>query len=696
MHPRRWDHLVQKPLAVSAYSLSLQQAEDLLRSVGMPLTLIRCAFKTFARRQERSSSWSRVLGEAPERRIDALELFSGLALTCRASLNDKLTILFCLFDTAEAGVLTVDDLGAMISSCASVLRQLGLSLPVSNDEAAFAAGAAFGHPQPQGTGSAGVGCSNYELACDVDEIDLPLFLTWAQRAKLPICALEMLALPHRLSRMIDLASSKACLILQEATAKCNSSNATSSNGRKASGGCVSDRSLTKRRVTEQRPDRANMLPLLKGSGGNSISHPLALPPYLGGIGPHNAIALFEIGSRSNTTAKLPTLRVVVSVEERCGSCFSLVDSQLLNLRVGEPGVLLLSCLRASTDHRLTISWGGATETRKNGDAKRKIPGGRHITAECSTLRFATLPADSLMTSPNPAGEADDSSSANKEISSSKHRRYITLVDAWQKEAYSPDEAHHLQPYPTNSSSGNTMCRNTMCRKGVSVLINHGRRTCLESAETNLGVDPWWGASTESTVTDPDSSDQTNSHALVQSWPLPAPASNDETPRFPTAEKIGKYGASSVALSFAPFCRDVIKQTEAPAQETAVPWARSDDVGSGDIDLMLHLNPDWRAPAVLRRCFHVLGQCRFESSAVRKDGRRMVATEVSMAIRSLVTRCFRARRDELRDVATRRCAHIVLGELQHPWLGLTEVSVGQFSLKTLPRCCSTQFRNLYLC
>lgn len=623
----------------------------------MSSALIRHAFDAFARRQQRSSSWSRVLGEAPERRIDALELFSGLALTCRATLKDKLSILFYLFDSGETGVLTEDDLGTMISSCASVLRHLKLSLPISTDEAAFAAGAAFGH---QDDGS----CSNRELAHDVDEIDLSSFLTWAQRAELPTCALEMLELPHRLSRIVDLVSGKAGSILRghipETVAKCSSPKANSATGRNES---------SKGRVPAPRSGRANMLPLLQRGGGYLISRPFALTPSLGRIGPHSANALFEMGTSSHPTAEDSTWHVVVSVEERYGSRFSLVDSQPLNVRVGAPGVLQLSYLRAATDHRLTISWGVATETTKNGGVERKFPGGQHARAECSTLRFTTLPADSLMAGLNPDSETIVTSSSREEASSNKQRQCIALVSAWQQGACPPDEAQRLQPYPTNSSPGNTTRS-----KGVSVLISRGQRTSLESAESTRGLDPWWVTSTGSTVIDPPSSDQID--ARVQLWPLPAPASGHKVSVPPTANNLGEYGAFPSREDVAPFCGEAVVRNEAPAGETAVPWARGGDVESGGIDLMVYLSPDWRAVEAVRRCFQVLRQCRFEIPTVREDGRRMASTEINKAIRSLVSRCFRARRGTLRYGARKSCAHIVLGNLQHPWLGLKEVSTWQ--------------------
>lgn len=667
--------MVQKPLPVSAYSLSLRQAQDLLRSVGMSSALIRRAFNTFARRRERSSCWSRALGEAPERRIDALELFSGLALTCRAPLKEKLSILFYLFDSGETGVLTEDDLGAMISSCASVLRHLQLSLPISNDEAAFAAGAAFGYQQGWDTGSKNDGCGDCKRECDVDEIDLPLFLTWAQQAALPSYALEILALPHRLSSIVDLISSKAPSTLREryipeTAGNSNSTNASSTAGRKISSKNTSSQTPTEGRAPAPRSNRANILPLPQQRGGGSfMSLTFALPPYLGRIGPHCANVLFEV-STGSYPASDSTRPVVVSVEERCGSRFSLVDSQPLKVRVGAPGVLLLSNLRAETDHRLTFSWGAAIGTTVTDPVTRKAPGCRDARrAECSTLRFTTLPADSIVTSPSPDGNSIYTWSSNGKITSTQQRRCIELVSAWHQGAYPFGEARVLQPYPTKVWSGHGASSN-----GVSVLFNHGQLTCLESIERNRGNDPWWGDTAGPKAISSHSCDRADPRVLVQSWPLQAPSSNDQGSVSPTGNNPGESGTFSSVADLAPFCGEAVVRNVVPAGEIAVPWARGGEVESGGIDLIVHLNPDWRAVHVMQRCFHVLRRCRLESASVREDGRRMVSTEIHKAVRSLVTRCFQARRRKQQEGVKRSCAHVVLGDLQHPWLGLDEVSI----------------------
>ena len=632
----------------------------------MPPALIRRAFGTFARRRERSSSWSRVLGEAPEHRIDALELFSGLALTCRAPLREKLSILFYIFDSGETGALTEDDLGAMISSCASVLRHLKLSLPISSDEAAFAAGAAFGHLRTRVTGSPTDGGGECcELECDADEIDLSSFLTWAQRAELPCYALEILALPHRLSKMVDLVFGKARSTLRERYIREADGTSMSLNAHNTTRREVSRTSPSRRRIPTQRSNHTNLLPLLQGGGDGSISPPFALPPFLGRIGPHSANALFEVDSSSFSDVSDSGLLIGVTVEERSGSRFSLVDSQPLHVRVGEPGVLLLSNLRAATDHRLTIYWGVANETRETRSVKRNVPRGQPTRANSRTLRFTTLPADSLMTSPGRDGKRVDASSTNEHIASTRLRRRIEIVSAWQQEACPFVAAQSLRPYPANVSTGHTFS------KGISVLINHGQRTCLESAERNGEHCPWWGVTARWAVGGCHSGDHTDARVLVQSWPLPAPASINDVSTSLTGNNPGDRDAFGSVSGFAPFCGEaaVRKKTK------ALPWARGGELESEGIDVTVHISPDWRAAEVIHRCFQVLKHCRFESSSVREDGRRVVSSEVHQAVRSLATRCFRTRRGVLRDGARRSCAHIVLGGMQHPWLGLKEVRRG---------------------
>ena len=94
-------------------------------------------------------------------------------------------------------------------------------------------------------------------------------------------------------------------------------------------------------------------------------------------------------------------------------------------------------------------------------------------------------------------------------------------------------------------------------------------------------------------------------------------------------------------------------------------------GSGDIDVMVHLSPDWRAIETIRRCFHILEESRFESSTVREDGRSIANLEATKAIRSLFHKTCQFQRRTPSNPGRKSCAHVVLG-VPHPWLGLNEV------------------------
>ncbi len=677
--PRRWDHLVQKPLAVTAYSLSLRQGQDLLRSVGMSPALIERVFDAFARRRLQSSSWSRVLDEAPERRMDALELFSGLALTCRATTKEKLSILFYLFDSGEMGAITEDDLGAMLSSCASVLRNLGLCLPVSPDEAAFVAGTAFGQQQRAATGSAAAGdCHNYGLAYGVDEIDLPAFLTWAQRAEVPGRALELLALPHRFSRLVDLIASKACTVLPERYLPGNGQLGVPMEnrpaGRKRAWGCTSKEAFARRKLPAQRRIRANAFPSLPKGEGSFGSRTFALHPYLCGVGPHSANVMLEIGPGSHSTAGYSAWGVVVSVEELCGSRFCFVDSQPLGLSVGEPGYILLSCLRAATDHRLTISWDAAAEPRKSGSAVGNFSGSHHAEDSCRTLRFTTLPADALVVGDVSASGTDDAPSSNQEPASKRQGliqaggRCIKFASMsggrFTQDVCRQNDDDLLQPHPTKSSTGEPARR-----RGVSVVVTYGQQTSLATAENNCGRGPWWNTTAERPAESPSTTDQISPDALVQSWPLPMAMPNHKHTASPATTEPERSPRGS---GFAPFCGEAVERNGFPSTGNARDLPGGGDPESGDVDIMLHLSPDWRAVEAVRRCFHVLARYRLESPAVRQDGRRMVSNELRSCVRSLLTKCFRERRGVRGNRARKCCAHVILGGLQNPWLGLDEV------------------------
>ncbi|CAM9145767.1 unnamed protein product [Ectocarpus sp. 8 AP-2014] len=591
---RRWNRLVRKPLAVSSYSLSPQQAEDLLGPVGMPSTLIRRTFDAFARRRQRSCSWSRARGEAPGRRVDALELFSGLALTCRATVKGKLSLLFSLFDSGETGVLTVDDLGAMISSCASFLRNIGLCLPISGDEAAFFAGGAFGLEQGRIVDSSGSG-----LECDANEISLPVFLAWAQRAELPARALELLALPHRLSRTVDLLLAKADSVLQERYVPGRKPTKYFSKGVENS-------------TEECSPTRQTILEQQKVGEDNNRrerdvsfgQRPLVLPPVLCGVGAHLAQIMLE--------------------------------------------------LRAATDHRVKISWGvdDDAETPKSKVALHRFHGDQHRRIQCATLRFTTLPEDAVVI--HPASESKETLPLRQEPYPGKsctilaERRCIKLL-----------------PVPGQSSK---LTDNLTSRESVAVLVDYGKRTSLESADDNHAVDPRWIASARSRDR---SSNEMGSDVLMETWPLGSPR-NDNVQIPPAAAQRADVHAPTAVSDVAPFSGTVLYQMEASGGEAphSEPWAKGGAALSNNVDLIVHLSPDWRAVQVVRRCFHMLEQCRFQSPSLREDGRRMVSAEINTAVRSLLFKSFGEQSQE-QDRARRSCAHMILGGLQNPWLGVNE-------------------------
>lgn len=671
----------------SAYSLSRQQTQDLLQPVGMPATLIERAFDAFARRQQRSSSWSRVLGEAPNRRVDALELFSGLALTCRGTVKAKLEVLFFLFDSGETGVLTEDDLGAMISSCASILRQLGLSLPISSDQAAFAAGEPFGHQQSRTMGSTTAGdCSDSGVEARADEIDQTEFLEWARRAELPARALELLALPHRISRTVDLISISARPLMREryipdSIATYSPAEILRTIGRELGSEHASNRPIGERRVPALRLVRTKRL-LLLGRESTCGTRKFTVPPFLCRVCAHSATVMLEIGTGGTSTAEDSTWRVVISVEERCGPRFCSVDSQPIVLRYAEPGIILLSKLRAATDHRLKISWGTADNPKKlKGDVTVPVlPGGRHDTRGCTTLRYTTLPADSMMISAS--SESRINNTLSKQALRSERRRPVTAVRrciefvsvsgaSFEKDACQSDEVHLLQPHPTSSSPGNPKRSSS-----VSVVICRGQRTSLGSTEKDRMFDQWLDAAAQSPAKATGSSHLTDVGMLIQSWPRHMPTRNDTLPLSSAAAGLEDVRSPSTP-DVAPCCGEAISRNELAAREKHhnSPWAGEGHVESGGIEFMVHLKPDWRAVEVVRRCFQILKQCRLESPSVRECARRMVSTEIKTAIRSLLSKCVRLKRRTLRDRARRSCAHLILGELQHPWLGLGEVSRG---------------------
>lgn len=204
-----------------------------------------------------------------------------------------------------------------------------------------------------------------------------------------------------------------------------------------------------------------------------------------------------------------------------------------------------------------------------------------------------------------------------------------------------------------------------------MVVTYGQQTSLGTAENNRGRGPCWAPTAESPAEPPSTSDQISPDALMQSWPASAAMPNHKLPASPaTTEPEG----SPRGPGLAPFCGEAIERSGLSSTGNArdLPWAGGGGSESGDVDVMLHLNPDWRAVETVRRCFDVLARCRLESPAVRQDGRRTVSTELRTCIRSLLSKCFSERRGARGSRARKCCAHLILGGLQHPWLGLDEV------------------------
>ena len=626
--PRRWDHLVRKPLAVGDYALSFKEATDLLQAVGVPPTLIGGTFDIFARRKHHSNCWSRAVGEVPERRADALELLAGLALTCRATVEEKLSTIFSLFDCGEAGVLVEDDLGALISSCASFLRRLGLSAPISNDEAAFVAGGVFSRAKEF------AGTSSVRQA---EEIGLPEFLLWAQQAKLPAGTLELLALPHRFSGALGLVSAKLSLLRERYAAR-------------RSAGDRSRPPCQPHWKTEFTPlKRASRPPRGNGARGHNMS--FMLPPVIHRVSSNNAKVVLEASPSGAPTAAGVIWHAVVTIEEQSESRFFVVDSQPIVLRGGVPTVLLFSELQAETKHRVQLSWNICKPIRTMARGRSNVRG------ECRqgrrTLRFTTLSGTTAVNySPHQMGTSP------------------TLFPGWESDTHARRSIHVLtatsqvsgsDPFcasPPPSSSTDAKGRNRIVMdRSISVVITHQQPTSLDSTDDHFDVKPWWGI--------PRPSDGIKSCEIVTS--ATSSQQNDRPLTRATDPELTTVSAPSTT----PINGETL-DARTPGEDHSRCWDAGGS-GSDDIDVMVHLSPRWRAIGAIRRCFHILDESRFESSVVREDGRGIVALEATKAIRSLFRETCRIQGRSMSDLdpGIQRCAHVLLGA-PNPWLGLDEV------------------------
>ncbi|CAN0169825.1 unnamed protein product, partial [Discosporangium mesarthrocarpum] len=185
---RQWDHLVGRVLNVEEFALSMERTCALLQSGRntLPPALLEGAFSLFARDPPQVNIWSSTHGIPPGPLVDVLELLAGLSLACRGSLDEKLSFLFSLFDVDSTGTLSEDDVGAMISTCASALTRVGLLNRTSEDEVDFIAAMAFVD----------------EKGRTADTLDLYDFKRWAKSAEHTTRVMEILSLVHRLSRTI--------------------------------------------------------------------------------------------------------------------------------------------------------------------------------------------------------------------------------------------------------------------------------------------------------------------------------------------------------------------------------------------------------------------------------------------------------------------------------------------------------------
>lgn len=627
--PRRWDHLVRKPLAVGDCALTSKEATELLQAVGVPSTLIDGTFDIFARRKYHSNCWSRAIGEVPERRADALELFAGLALTCRATVEEKLSTIFSLFDLGETGALVEEDLGALISSCASFLCRLGLSAPISNDEASFVAGSVFGRTKE---------FANTNSVRQAEEIGLPEFLSWARQAKLPVGALELLSLPHRFSGALGLVSDKLSMLRERYAAR-------------RSAGDRSRPPCQPQWKTECAPlKRVSRPPRGNGVRGHNLS--FILPPVLHRVCSNNAKVVLEASPSGAPTAAGVIWHAVVTIEERGESRFVVVDSQSIILRGGVPTVLLFSELKAETNHRVQLSWNVCKPkgkmARDRSNVRSVCKRGRR------TLRFTTLSESSTAVNDSPRQMGTSPTLFPGWKSGTPARRSIHVITA--NSQVSNSGPFRASPPPSTSMDAKGRNRLVMDRS-ISVVISHQQPTSLDSTDDHLDVKPWWGI--------PRPSDGTKSSGIDPS--ATSSQQNDRPLTRATDPDLTTVSAPSMTPT-----NGEIPDVPTPGYVHSRCWGAGGS-GSDGIDVMVHLCPSWRAIGAIRRCFHILNESQFESSVVREDGRGIVTLEATKAVRSLIHKTcrFQGCSPSDPDPGRKTCAHIILGA-PNPWLGLGEV------------------------
>lgn len=635
---------------MSGYALHHTDTRDFLQSVDIPSDLVDKVFDVFARGAARANSWSRALGDTPGPRVDALELFAALALTCRDTFKERLSTLFSLFDTGGTGVLVEDDLGALVSSCGSFLRRLRLVLPISNDEAAFVAGGAIGVVMGQS--------NSRETRCP-DEMDRSQFMEWAHRSDLVANVMGLLALPHRLSRTVDMVSTKI-LPLRERYS--NAINSEEEPMDRRARGHLSQRNPVSDAPRNMWLSEERVSKLLREHGTNVGHISFKLPPVMSGIGPHDANVVMEAGVGPPQTVNGSAWRVVATVERRTGSIFSVADARPLLLQGGAPVALHVSGLRAGTDHRLHLVWNAFGYTYRSFGRD----GQEGVKRRYRTLRFRTLPSRSSTTSRTP--NCSRIIPARRCHSRDQIRCSVTVIRTYC-DARVKDPSEDIMS-PVDGVAGEKEYSAPLGR-GVSLIIAHRRLTSLEADSEPESRNSRW-VSERRVVCEGDRDQHTRT----------------EQPRCtsPSEKATGQHLFTSAPglPSASPSGTEDIPTAAAALAAKNQPWS-GEGVAVGDTDITVHLSPNWQAPEVVRRCLCMLEECRFEIPAVREDAKRHVSREVLTAVRSLLSKSGQSQRRALRDSGERHGAHIILGDVQ-PWLGLEEV---RYFLqdKLIPSTCS---------
>lgn len=632
--PRRWDLLVRKPLAVGQYAISLKTAHEVLQPARMSPVLIDSIFYTFARQPQCSNSWCRGVGDAPELRADALELFAGLSLTCRATLKHRLSTLFSLFDSGDTGRIVEEDLGALISLCASFIHRLGLSPAITNDEAAFVAGGAFARSWDAEETSAG-------------ELDLPMFFAWACHAEWPVRALELLALPYHLSRTVSWVSAKVGW-LRERYSAMDSAPMYSQTALRLFGGRSMHRYLSHRPTHRFLPRRGLVVTKLQDTSKIFGKLLFGLSPLLSGVSPHGANIVFEASSSGAQTLDRSICPVLVSVEECKGYSFFVVESQLIVLRGGQLAHLALSELRSASDYRVQFSWNKVVgfEGRMTEAWQDRAQDG---TQRFRTIRFKTLPALS-------SSKLSSHKRVNLEVFSGGCASLKCIGVLCVGPCYperKDDVSHRVPPLPCSKGS-KRVCHNDI-QKSVSVLVRYRRLNTLSSVDKSQRLEAWWATG----VLPAGSTDNQLDFGVLPWTPqieISAPQTiNNDQSTVPTPR-------------IAPFSGEGVRKGS-----KGVGQSQSSDqtITGSEVDIVIHLSPDWRAAEVIRRCFAVLEECQFESPTVKEEAKSIVSREALIAIRSLLGTSCQTGRSRLRDDGKRRSAQVVLGNV-NPWLGLGEV------------------------